>query len=299
MNSMSRDGQRNTALHSSRSEFSRPSLRGEKVLGWNSYPLSLPSSYLHSLTTGDQKVRQSCDGWGTPLHGAVPPVMCPLPPGVNTGPNFWFLIFSFCWRLVAVIFIVCFALGDAMTKKTWGDSVTCRVHVYNLPASNRTILGSGIFSQDHNRTYHIQYLRVHSTFTNTSPLTRLPLSPSHLPPPPTIPSTPNPTPTRRKYPIGIKTVLDALVEPAQGAPAPPVRPRHLVHEREVRPVLAVAHLRGVVDHGAEAGQACGPRGWGVPVVDELYYQVHLAEADYEGREEVDAELGVALARELV
>jgi len=27
--------------------------------------------------------------------------------------------------------------------------------------------------------------------------------------------------------------------------------------------------------------------------------VHLAEADYEGREEVDAELGVALARELV
>jgi hypothetical protein len=37
----------------------------------------------------------------------------------------------------------------------------------------------------------------------------------------------------------------------------------------------------------------------VPVVDELYYQVHLAEADYEGREEVDAELGVALARELV
>lgn len=43
--------------------------------------LTLSSSYLHSLTTGDQKVRQSCDSWGTPLHSAGPPVMCPLPPG--------------------------------------------------------------------------------------------------------------------------------------------------------------------------------------------------------------------------
>ena len=119
----------------------------------------------------------------------------------------------------------------------------------------------------------------------------------HSPSLPIIAPRPNAILARRQDALGIERILDRLIQLHLRIIVKVVRVGDLVHEREVRAVLAPALVRSVGDEGLDeaVGAAFGVRV--LAVEDEADDVVHLAHADDEGADEVETELVAAALRE--
>ena len=115
----------------------------------------------------------------------------------------------------------------------------------------------------------------------------------HGPRLPIVAPRPNAILAWRQNALGIQRVLDRLVQLHLRIVVEAVRVGDLVHECEVRAVLAPALVRGVGDEGPDKAVGAALRVRVRAVEDEADDVVHLAHADDEGADEVEAELAAA------
>lgn len=108
---------------------------------------------------------------------------------------------------------------------------------------------------------------------------------------------PNPTLPRRQYPLRIQRILDRLIEPHLRIVIPIVRLRDLIHERQMRPVLAPAQRRAFRNQIPDQLLRLPPLRGVLAIEDDLDDVVHLAQADGEGAHVVEARGVAALLHE--
>lgn len=105
-----------------------------------------------------------------------------------------------------------------------------------------------------------------------------------------ITARPNAILPRRQNPLGVQRVLNRLIKLHLGVPVKVIRPRDLVHQRQMRSILAPPFRRCVVDQRRDERVRPRPRGRVFAVKDEADDMVHLAHADAERAEEIEAGL---------